>query len=128
MVSGGKGSGVHMRVQHRAGQKAGHVKASERHRSFVVWRDLGDSEALHSLLTIGTQREPSGAIPRMTALHGAPFHKPVDWRNQLPLFPGFFPPLPPVDDPDVPAGLDDTLPAGDMPGQLFLDLGFGSSD
>jgi len=44
------------------------------------------------------------------------------WGWQLPLFPGFFPPLPPVDDPPVPEYLDDTLPHGDIPGQLLLDL------
>ncbi len=45
------------------------------------------------------------------------------WGWQLPLFEGFFGALPPLDDAAVPEDLDDDLPAGDMPGQLFLDLG-----
>lgn len=45
------------------------------------------------------------------------------WGWQLPLFEGFFGPLPPIEDLDVPKHLDDSLPHGDMPGQLFLDLG-----
>jgi len=44
------------------------------------------------------------------------------WGWQLPLFPGFFPALPPIDDPKVSNDLDDRLPEGDMPGQLLLDL------
>lgn len=44
------------------------------------------------------------------------------WGWQLPLFPGYFPALPPIDDPKVSNDLDDRLPEGDMPGQLLLDL------
>ncbi len=44
-------------------------------------------------------------------------------RLQMPLFPGMLDqPLPPVADVDVPDDLDDTLPKGDLPGQLLLDI------
>ena len=57
---------------------------------------------------------PARAVPDEVGRSDSPS------AGQLPLFPGS---VVPSVDPPMPDELDDTLPSGDFPGQLLLDLG-----
>lgn len=76
----------------------------------VMERSVGWQRWVSSVLS----GRPARAVPDEVGRSDSPS------AGQLPLFPGS---VVPSVDPPMPDELDDTLPSGDFPGQLLLDLG-----
>jgi len=121
-------------ARHQSESKSPTNHHTSSHQNFTIWP--GPDKSKSSQNTNNNTQNTNNRITSPHTNHQGNHHagkdhygkqyfakdKLIRWGWQLPLFPGFSPPLPPVDDPPVPSDLDDTLPEGDIPGQLLLDL------